>query len=349
MARPLLTQADFERAAKRLQCDVAAVKAVAEVESRGQGFYADGFPVILFERHIFRKYTQGRYNRTHPHLSGPAGNYGPAGQNQRNKFNEAFALNPDAAMKACSWGKFQIMGFNYEICGFVSVGAFVDAMKESEGRQLDAFVSFVIGNHLAQYLRSQDWAAFASRYNGEGYRKNRYDSKMAAAYRKHLKGSAAVKLMSDEPETLPEGSTSSGQAIPSGPQSDAPPTEATQVTETSKREQDVNETVKQPGPEPYQGIGFWGVIKRDLSFATGGNLSFAGFNEYATQASGWPPWVIGIISKVAIGILIATIAYFVFRVVHYAIDSWKKSHKASTEAMINTDITRKNIEFTEPK
>lgn len=30
-------------------------------------------------------------------------------------------------MKSCSWGKFQIMGFNYEDCGFSTVGAFVDA------------------------------------------------------------------------------------------------------------------------------------------------------------------------------------------------------------------------------
>ena len=116
MAKPTLTEQDFQRASKKLRCEVPAIKAVAEVESRGKGFYASGFPVVLFERHIFRKYTQGRYNKTHPHLSGPAGNYGAAGQNQINKFNEAFKLNPIAAMKSCSWGKFQIMGFNYEIC-----------------------------------------------------------------------------------------------------------------------------------------------------------------------------------------------------------------------------------------
>lgn len=185
MAKPTLTEQDFQRAAKKLRCEVPAIKAVAEVESRGKGFYASGFPVILFERHIFRKYTQGRYNKTHPHLSGPAGNYGAAGQNQINKFNEAFKLNPIAAMKSCSWGKFQIMGFNYEICGYEDVGSFVDAMKESEGKHLDAFVEFVIGNGLAIHLRTKNWTAFAKGYNGAGYKKNNYDVKMAKAYARH--------------------------------------------------------------------------------------------------------------------------------------------------------------------
>lgn len=192
-----LTEKDFEIAAKILRCEIASVKAVAEIESLGKGFYADGFPVILFERHVFRKYTKGKYNQSHPHLSGPAGNYGAAGQNQRNKFNEAFALSPTAAMKACSWGKFQIMGFNHAVCGFATVGELVDAMKVSEGEQLLAFVKFVIGNNLADELRKKQWAAFAKGYNGAGYKKNNYDVKLAAAYRKyaaqkHKKSSTTV-------------------------------------------------------------------------------------------------------------------------------------------------------------
>lgn len=182
--KPILTEQDFENAAQKLNAEVAAIKAVAEVESRGNGFYPDGFPVILFERHIFRRETNGKFNSTHAHLSGKAGNYGAAGQNQRNKFNEAFALNPIAAMKSCSWGKFQIMGFNHKVCGFDTVGEFVDAMKVSEGEHLQAFVNFVIGNGLADELRSKQWAKFARGYNGAGYAKNKYDIKMATAYKK---------------------------------------------------------------------------------------------------------------------------------------------------------------------
>ena len=183
-----LVESDFERAAKLLKVDVATIKAVAEVESRGKGFYADGFPVILFERHKFRKFTNGKYDGSHPHLSNKtAGGYR---ESSRKKFNEAFKLNPDAAMKSCSWGKFQVMGFNHKICGYETVGEFVDAMKESEGKHLDAFCLFVKANNLAQALWKKDWERFARGYNGEDYKKNRYDEKLAEAYERHSEPTA---------------------------------------------------------------------------------------------------------------------------------------------------------------
>lgn len=185
-----LVESDFERAAKLLKVDVATIKAVAEVESRGKGFYADGFPVILFERHKFRKFTNGKYDGSHPHLSNKtAGGYR---ESSRKKFNEAFKLNPDAAMKSCSWGKFQVMGFNHKICGYETVGEFVDAMKESEGKHLDAFCLFVKANNLAQALWKKDWEKFARGYNGKAYKKKRYDEKLADAY---LKYSNEIKII----------------------------------------------------------------------------------------------------------------------------------------------------------
>lgn len=213
MAKPTLTEQDFQRAARKLRCEVPAIKAVAEIESRGKGFYASGFPVILFEKHVFRKYTQGRYNSSHPHLSGAPGGYGAAGQNQINKFNEAFALSPIAAMKACSWGKFQIMGFNHAVCGYEDVGSFVDAMKESEGKQLDAFIEFVIGNGLGIYLRTKNWAAFAKGYNGAGYKKNAYDTKIASAYRRHSAASNQPQTHTAD-STQPESDTADATVPP---------------------------------------------------------------------------------------------------------------------------------------
>ncbi|AZA64465.1 DUF3380 domain-containing protein [Chryseobacterium carnipullorum] len=56
-----LTEQDYINAAKELGCEVAAIKAVAEVESRGSGFLSSGEPKILFERHRFYKYTNGKY------------------------------------------------------------------------------------------------------------------------------------------------------------------------------------------------------------------------------------------------------------------------------------------------
>jgi N-acetylmuramoyl-L-alanine amidase len=118
------------------------------------------------------------------------------------------------------------------------------------------------------------------------------------------------------------------------------------TVEASKtNQQDVNVPAQVAQPEPYLGIGFWKVIKRDFTAATGGNLSLAGLSEYAQQASGWPPWIVGIISKIAVGALIATFGYLVFRVIHYAIDTWKKNQKVKVEVSAATDVNRKDVNW----
>lgn len=118
------------------------------------------------------------------------------------------------------------------------------------------------------------------------------------------------------------------------------------VVEASKtNQQDVNVPADVAAPEPYLGVGFWGVIKRDFTAATGGNLSLAGLSEYAQQASGWPPWIVGMISKLAIGVLIATFGYLIFRVIHYAIDTWKKNQKVKVEVSAATDVNRKDVNW----
>jgi hypothetical protein len=181
--RPISEQAYLE-AAEDIGCDVAAVKAVAEVEARGNGFLSDGRPKILFERHKFRKYTRGQFNETHPSISGPPGGY-QGGAAEYGRLKQAIALDREAALLSASWGRFQIMGFNHEICGYPDVEDFVRAMVESEDRHLQAFIAFVEGNHLDRHLRNLDWAKFAKGYNGPDFRKNQYDTKMAAAYEKY--------------------------------------------------------------------------------------------------------------------------------------------------------------------
>ena len=56
-----LTDADFARAAKALNVEVAAIRAVAEVEAAGAGFLPDGRPAILYEAHIFHAETKGKH------------------------------------------------------------------------------------------------------------------------------------------------------------------------------------------------------------------------------------------------------------------------------------------------
>jgi hypothetical protein len=185
-----LTAADFARAAKNLNVEIAAIRAVAEVEAAGAGFLPDGRPAILYEAHIFHAETKGKHagakDRRGVALSSPRWNrslYGASGAVQHNRYEDARALNPDAANKACSWGTFQILGQNHKICGFETSQEFVDAMwTGGAAAHLDAFVNFIKANKLDGALRAKNWAAFARGYNGPGYAQNAYDKKMAQAY-----------------------------------------------------------------------------------------------------------------------------------------------------------------------
>jgi len=185
-----LKNADYERVAQRLSCEVAAIRAVAEVESGGRtGFLPDRRPKILFESRWFHKLTNGAFDQQHPDLSTAVWvrNY-KGGAAEYDRLRAAIALDRDAALKSASWGMFQILGVNHKVAGFNDVEAFVDAQCQSEGNHLDAFASFVLANKLDDELRDKRWADFARGYNGPGYETNRYDTKLAEAYAKYAGG-----------------------------------------------------------------------------------------------------------------------------------------------------------------
>lgn len=187
VAANLLTAVDYDRAAATLGCEVAAIQAVAEIESGGRtGFLPDGRPKILFESHLFSKLTAKKYDTTHSDLSTPTWtrNYvGGAGEHER--LERAMLLDREAALKSASWGKFQILGLNYARVGYKTVDDFVDSQKQSEQQHLEAFVKFILSHDLSDELRERRWADFARRYNGAGFAKNHYDEKMANAYSKY--------------------------------------------------------------------------------------------------------------------------------------------------------------------
>ncbi len=188
--RGSLTEADFARAAATLTCEVACVKAVTAVESGASGYFASGRPKILFEAHVFSKLTKHKYDASHPDISSPHWNRAlyAGGEKEYGRLEKAMALDHDAALQSASWGRFQVMGFHYKICGYGTVDAFVQAMYRSEGEQLAVFVKFIQHQHLGEPLREKRWAAFARGYNGAGYATNHYDTKLAAAYAKFAAG-----------------------------------------------------------------------------------------------------------------------------------------------------------------
>ena len=115
----------------------------------------------------------------------------------------AFRLDPIAALKSCSWGKFQIMGANFELCGEPDVKELIAKMCGSEATQIGLLASFIrrkprswkdpknkaLGKEISLWdaVKTKNWAAIAFNYNGPSYKTYDYDTKLKNAYEKHKK------------------------------------------------------------------------------------------------------------------------------------------------------------------
>ncbi|MEZ5107064.1 MAG: N-acetylmuramidase family protein [Draconibacterium sp.] len=200
-----LSENDLRNFASSYNLELAAVKAVNEVESSGKGFLVVGKPRILFEGHVFWRELVKRnidpkqvlnsgnqdilYEKwTRQYYKGGAGEY--------ERLERAISISPSAAVKeaaycSASWGAFQIMGYHYKNIGYDSVFQFVEKMSEHEREHLDAFGRFISvasfsGKKLISWLREKDWESFANGYNGSGYKQNKYDIKLQKAYEKYM-------------------------------------------------------------------------------------------------------------------------------------------------------------------
>jgi len=188
----------YADAADVLGCEIAAIRAVAEVEAGGRAFLPSGEPVILFEPHVFDRLTKGKFrgatapglNPPHNALSYPKWRrdwYGPPSA-QHARLAAAVELDREAALKSASWGIFQVMGYHYERLGYASVQDFVNAMYRSADAHMGVFVHFIASDEkLHRALQRKDWAAFARIWNGPGFKANKYDERMAEAYEKWRK------------------------------------------------------------------------------------------------------------------------------------------------------------------
>lgn len=190
-----ITLEQIAECAKKINVPVAALRAVMDVEARGSGFLATGEPVILFEPHVFyqRLEKNGKLNERvkvmseKPHLCYARWGTHKYGKTieQHSKLAQACEYDRNSALEACSWGLGQVMGYHWKLLGYSSLQGFINAMYRDEAGQLDAMCRFIQVNGLDKFMRSQEWAKFAYRYNGAGYKKNRYDEKLAVAYRKY--------------------------------------------------------------------------------------------------------------------------------------------------------------------
>lgn len=194
-----LSEEDLIKAATELNVELAAVKAVAQVESGkdpsvpGAGFIA-GKALILYEPHVFWRSLEGRGFNPDDYIEGnedilytswKRGSYVYGLANYK-KLDRAKEIDDSSAIMACSWGRFQILGENYKYLGYASPQDFEKRMQLSEAEQLEAFKRFIVKKKLATALKKKDFYRFAEVYNGPG-QKVKYGKAIQRYYNKFSK------------------------------------------------------------------------------------------------------------------------------------------------------------------
>lgn len=161
--KTIITDAMFRDSAAKLGVDEAFLRAIAEKEGGGNGFYITGKPVVRMENHILDRYYASKGKTFNA-----AAKYGSnkVGAAEYDRFMKAYEDNPEAAIYSTSFGAFQIMGFNALPLGYPSYSDFYRKMSGSANDQFDAMIRFIQKNNLIQYIKSRDYSSFAKKYNG---------------------------------------------------------------------------------------------------------------------------------------------------------------------------------------
>jgi len=184
-----LDKYDVPQLAYRIGVSEDHLQAFLNVESRSQGFDRAGRPVILTEPHVFYRNLRGaeRDEAVRQGLAYPKWGQKPYPKTSDARYQwlkKAMAINVEAALKACSWGSSQVLGENFSVVGFSSAEEMVRAFMRDEEEHVEAMVKFILVNGIADDLRAERWRTVARIYNGPGYEKNGYHTKMAREYAK---------------------------------------------------------------------------------------------------------------------------------------------------------------------
>lgn len=192
-----LSEHDFEEVAAELGVEVAAIKAVTDIEAgrTHEGFWSEGKPLINFDLGVYRARAARRgvnlkkYARSHSVIFNRpnTARYGSQQAAQQARLDAAMSIDSVSAIEGTFWGMFQIGGFNYARCGAKNHSEFVRLMSRSERDQLELFAAFIRNAGLLPALQRKDWRAFARGYNGPSYASRGYHTRLASSYAKHAK------------------------------------------------------------------------------------------------------------------------------------------------------------------
>jgi len=197
---------DIGRIASTIRCGEDHLRAVIEVETRGGGFDVHGRLKMLFEPHVFYRELSGAEREEAVRMGLAYRRWGEREypSDSYTRLTQAMAINVDAALRSASWGLGQIMGFNHQLAGYSSAKAMVDDFLDDEEIHLAAMVEFIISCGLDDDLRREDWRGFARGYNGSGYAKHGYHTKLKASFDKWQKiPDAVIKIDRSAPDPNP--------------------------------------------------------------------------------------------------------------------------------------------------
>lgn len=241
---------DLPRVAHEIGVGEDEIHAILDVESRGRGFDDQGRVIMLFEPHIFYKEL-----RREPTKRNRAVRQGLAykrwgttryPKDSYPRLLKAIKIDREAAIRSCSWGLGQIMGFNHGMVGYGSAEAMVKAFAADEDNHLEAIVDFIVKAGLDDEIRRHDWAGFARGYNGPGYKKHNYHGRLAHRYRKW-------QGIKDTPWSPDDAAEEEKEAQKPASRPKPPPVP------------DIKPTPKQPPQPASGGFSFGNLIKAILS------------------------------------------------------------------------------------
>ena len=185
----------FEDISKESGIDAGAIYAIVTTESNGAFTWKGGQIPILYERHwLYRFYKKehgeeaaDKMAKRYPKLINKrSGGYGKFSKQYRKLAKSIILFGAEMAHLSTSFGAFQIMGFNYEVCGYSSAVAMSYAYHNDPHReQIIGFIEFCKNykdGELLKAIEAKNWDRVAYYYNGSAYKKNRYGAKLRGAY-----------------------------------------------------------------------------------------------------------------------------------------------------------------------
>jgi len=199
---PKIDDIDLPRVGHEIGVGEDIIHGVMDVEAAGKSTDSKGRLKALYEPHVAYRNSRGavREKLVKAGLAYPKWGEKSYPRDSYPNILKAMAIDETVALLATSWGFPQILGENFALAGYDTVQDMVLDFLKDEDNQLEAMIRFVKAAGLDDELRvleaklkrgqritADDARPFVRGYNGSGYAKNDYHTKLAAAINKWAK------------------------------------------------------------------------------------------------------------------------------------------------------------------